>query len=116
MAEADYSSTHTGLGEEATGCSSSKTAKASTTQSQPRRTASIAAMSIFFICIIASNARFAAAGAGAVTEPSTVRGTHDSADGEARHLGQVRHYAGHRDCVIAHDERKAQRDEADQRV
>ena len=30
------------------------------------RAASIAAMSIFFICIIASNARFAAAGSGSV--------------------------------------------------
>jgi hypothetical protein len=35
-------------------------------QSQPRRAASIAAMSIFFICIIASNARFADAGSGSV--------------------------------------------------
>src|SRR5437868_66476 len=34
--------------------------------SQPRRAASIAAMSIFFICIIASKARFAAAGSGSV--------------------------------------------------
>src|SRR5580765_4572439 len=33
---------------------------------QPRRAASIAAMSIFFICIIASNARLAAAGSGSV--------------------------------------------------
>ena len=35
-------------------------------QLQPRRAASIAAMSIFFICIIASNARLAAAGSGSV--------------------------------------------------
>ena len=34
---------------------------ASKMQPQPRRAASIAAMSIFFICIIASNARLAAA-------------------------------------------------------
>src|SRR5216117_1046941 len=33
---------------------------------QPRRAASIAAMSIFFICIIASNARLAAATSGSV--------------------------------------------------
>src|ERR1700744_4233876 len=33
-------------------------------QPQPRRAASIAATSIFFICIIASNARLAAAGSG----------------------------------------------------
>ena len=39
---------------------------ASTMPSQSRRAASIAAMSIFFICIIASNARFAAAGSGSV--------------------------------------------------
>src|SRR5262245_59875621 len=37
------------------------------TQPQPRRAASIAAMSIFFICIIASNARLAAARSGSVT-------------------------------------------------
>ncbi len=36
-------------------------------QPQPRRAASIAAMSIFFICIIASNARLAAAVSGSVT-------------------------------------------------
>src|SRR6266850_5050903 len=36
-------------------------------QPQPRRATSIAAMSIFFICIIASNARSAAAGSGPVT-------------------------------------------------
>jgi hypothetical protein len=36
-------------------------------QPQPRRAASIAAMSIFFICIIASNARLAEAGSGSVT-------------------------------------------------
>jgi len=35
-------------------------------QLQPRRAASIAAMSIFFICIIASNARLAAAVSGSV--------------------------------------------------
>ena len=35
-------------------------------QFQPRRAASIAAMSIFVICIIASNARLAAAGSGSV--------------------------------------------------
>jgi hypothetical protein len=35
-------------------------------RSQPRRAASIAAMSIFFICIIASNARLAAARSGSV--------------------------------------------------
>src|SRR6266853_894069 len=34
---------------------------------QPRRAASIAAMSIFFIVIIASNARLATAGSGSVT-------------------------------------------------
>src|SRR6266404_7300601 len=34
---------------------------------QPRRAASIAAMSILFICIIASNARLAAARSGSVT-------------------------------------------------
>ena len=39
---------------------------ASKLPSQPRRAASIAAMSIFFICIIASNARLAAAGSGSV--------------------------------------------------
>jgi len=37
---------------------------ASRTHSQPRRAASIAAMSIFFIFIIASNARFATTGSG----------------------------------------------------
>src|SRR5262245_53748185 len=37
------------------------------TRPQPRRAASIAAMSIFFICIIASNARLAAAVSGSVT-------------------------------------------------
>ena len=36
-------------------------------QSQPRRAASIAAISIFFISIIASNARLAAAGSASVT-------------------------------------------------
>src|SRR4029079_11910105 len=36
------------------------------TMPQPRRAASIAAMSIFFICIIASNARLAAAGSESV--------------------------------------------------
>src|SRR6185436_19407793 len=36
-------------------------------QPQPRRAASIAAMSIFFISIIASNARLATAGSGSVT-------------------------------------------------
>ena len=35
-------------------------------QPQPRRAASMAAMSIFFICIIASNARLATAGSGSV--------------------------------------------------
>jgi len=35
-------------------------------QPQPRRAASIAAMSMFFICIIASNARLAAAVSGSV--------------------------------------------------
>ena len=40
---------------------------ASKMQPQPRRAASIAAMSIFFICIIASNARLAAAVSGSVT-------------------------------------------------
>ena len=36
-------------------------------QPQPRRAASIAAMSIFFICIIASKARLATAGSESVT-------------------------------------------------
>src|SRR3979411_564603 len=40
---------------------------ASRMQTQPRRAASIAAMAILFICIIASNARLAAAGSGSVT-------------------------------------------------
>jgi len=41
---------------------------ASKVQSHPRRAASIAAMSIFFICIIASNARLAAAGSASVID------------------------------------------------
>src|SRR5947209_8425376 len=40
---------------------------ASKMRPQPRHAASIAAMSIFFICIIASNARLAAAGSGPKT-------------------------------------------------
>jgi hypothetical protein len=41
--------------------------RASKMQPQPRRAASIAAMSIFFICIIVSNARLAAAESGSVS-------------------------------------------------
>src|SRR6478672_6299637 len=41
---------------------------------QPRRAASIVAMSIFFIVIIASNARLAAAGSGSVMESVSARG------------------------------------------